>query len=268
MVFVALFAGWLAPHDYAETTLTARNAPPFWYDEFYESKPDLPRYILGADPLGRDVLSRLIYGARISLMLSAVATVTGVTVGTILGMIAGYRGGIVDEAISRFVDIWYALPFILLAMIATIIFTPSLSLILVLLALLAWSGFVRNVRAEVLVLRNRDYVMHARVSGASVYRIMWRHIFPGIINTVTVIATIRIGTLILSEATLSYLGAGIPSPQPAWGLMVSEGSSYIRQAWWTTFFPGLAIVLLVLALNFFGDWLRDKLDPRLRQLST
>lgn len=266
MVFASIFAGLLAPYDPAETNLLARNAPPFWDDAFYEKNPELPRYVLGADPFGRDVLSRLLHGARISLMLSTIALITGVTIGTLLGIIAGYKGGIVDELISRFVDIWFALPFILLAMIAAIIFSPSLGLVLVLLALLAWSGFVRNVRAEVLILRDRDYVLHAKVSGASSVRLVFRHILPGVFNTIVVIATIRIGTLILSEATLSFLGAGIPSPTPAWGLMVSEGRDYIRIAWWTSFFPGMAILLLVLALNFFGDWLRDRLDPRLRQL--
>ncbi len=266
MVSAAIFAGLLAPFDPAETNLLARNAPPFWDDGYYAENPDLPRYWLGADPFGRDVLSRLLHGARISLMLSTIALITGVTVGTALGIIAGYKGGIIDEMISRFVDIWFAFPFILLAMITAIIFSPSLGLVLVLLALLAWSGFVRNVRAEVLVLRDRDYVLHARLSGAHPIRLILKHILPGVFNTIVVIATIRIGTLILSEATLSFLGAGIPSPTPAWGLMVSEGRDYIRIAWWTSFFPGMAILLLVLALNFFGDWLRDRLDPRLRQL--
>lgn len=266
MVFMAAFADLLAPFDPAETNLLARNAAPFWDQEFYAEHPDMYRYILGADPFGRDVLSRLIHGARISLMLSTVALITGVTVGTTLGIIAGLKGGVIDEIISRFVDIWFAFPFILLAMITAIIFKPSLWLVLVLLALLAWSGFVRNIRAEVLMLRDRDYVKYAQLAGASSFRIILRHILPGVFNTIVVIATIRIGTLILSEATLSFLGAGIPSPTPAWGLMVSEGRDYMRIAWWTSFFPGFAILLLVLALNFFGDWLRDRLDPRLRQL--
>jgi len=266
LVIMAIVAPFAAPFDYAETDLPARNAPPFWYSEYYAARPAEDVRILGADAFGRDIFSRLMHGARISLTVSAIAIVAGMLVGTALGLVAGYFGGMTDEFVSRFVDIWLALPFILIAMLAAIVFDTSLPVVLGLLTLLAWSVFVRNIRAETLSLKTRDYVSLARISGASNWRIVIRHILPGVVNTVIVIATLRVGQLILAEATLSYLGAGLPSPTPAWGLMVAEGREYLRTAWWSTFFPGFAIVLLVMALNFLGDWFRDKFDPRLGQL--
>ena len=216
--------------------------------------------------MGRDVLSRIIHGARVSLMVVAVATITGVFVGTTLGLVAGYFGGVIDELIMRIVDIWFALPFLLIALIAVILFGASLGLILALLALLTWASLVRFVRAEVLSLKERDYVALAKVAGASHVRIILRHILPGVSNTVIVVTTLHVGGLILAEATLSFVGAGIPSPTPAWGLMVSEARAYLSTAWWIALFPGLAIFLVVTSFNFLGDWLRDRLDPRLRQL--
>lgn len=267
MAVMALIAPYAAPYDYAETDLISRNAPGFWNNGWYAENPDAKRHILGTDSYGRDILSRVMHGARVSLTVSAIAIVAGMVVGTSLGLLAGYYGGWVDELISRFVDIWLSLPFILLAMIAAIVFGTGLTVVLALMTLLAWSVFVRNIRAEVLSLRERDYVKLARIAGASDFRIIYRHLFSGVLNTIIVIATLRVGQLILAEATLSYLGAGLPSPTPAWGLMVAEGREYLRTAWWTAFFPGVSIVLLVLALNFLGDWLRDRFDPRLRQLS-
>lgn len=267
MIIMAAIAPYVAPFDYAETDLISRNAPGFWDNGWYAEHPEATRHLLGTDPYGRDILTRVMHGARVSLTVSAIAIVAGMVVGTALGIAAGYYGGFVDEVISRFVDIWLSLPFILLAMIAAIVFGTGFTVVLALMSLLAWSVFVRNIRAEVLSLRERDYVKLAKIAGASDLRIMWRHLFSGVLNTIIVIATLRVGQLILAEATLSYLGAGLPSPTPAWGLMVAEGREYIRTAWWTAFFPGLSIVLLVLSLNFLGDWLRDRFDPRLRQLS-
>ncbi len=266
LIIMAVVAPFVAPFDYAETDIPARNAPPFWYADWYAEHPGEEVRLLGADAFGRDILSRLMHGARISLSVSLIAITAGMIVGTLLGLAAGYFVGLIDEVISRFVDIWLALPFILIAMLAAIVFGTNLTVVLGLLSLLAWSVFVRNVRAEALSLRTRDYVSSARIAGASHARIVFRHILPGVINTIIVIATLRVGQLILAEATLSYLGAGLPSPTPAWGLMVSEGREYLRTAWWSTFFPGAAIVILVMALNFLGDWFRDKFDPRLRQL--
>ncbi len=212
------------------------------------------------------MLSRLIYGSRVSLLVVAISLTSGMLVGTPLGLIAGYFGGHVDELITRLVDIWLAVPFILIALVVVIVMGQSFIVLMGLLALLAWVPFVRNVRAEVLVLKTRDFVALGKVAGASHTRLLYRHILPNVLNTVMVIATLRVGQLILTESILSFLGAGIPPPTPAWGVMVSDGRDYLSDAWWISFFPGMAILLVVMAFNFIGDWVRDRLDPRLRQL--
>jgi peptide/nickel transport system permease protein len=195
-----------------------------------------------------------------------VAMSAGMVIGTTLGLISGYAGGFVDEVITRIVDIWLGFPFLLLALVVAITIGSSFKIVMILMVLLAWSGFVRNVRADVLVLKENDYVAAAKIAGASSTRIIIRHIFPGTIGTVTVIASLSVGGLILAEATLSFLGAGIPGPTPSWGNMIAEGRDYLQTAWWTSVFPGAALFLTVMSLNFFGDWLRDRLDPKLRQL--
>ncbi len=268
LLFTGIAAPWLEPKDPIKQNLRARNAPPSWHDpEWYADNPNLTEsYFLGADHVGRDVLSRLIQGTRVSLIVVAVSMGTGLAVGTALGLIGGWFGGLTDEIIMRMVDIWAAVPFLLVALVVAVVLGSSLTIMMALLALLAWSGFVRNIRAEVLTLKERDYVKLAQVAGASTTRVLLRHIFPGITNTMVVIATLNIGGLILAEATLSFLGAGIPGPKATWGLMINEGRLYLSQAWWITVFPGAAIFLVVMSLNFLGDWLRDYLDPRLRQL--
>ena len=268
MIIFAIFAPLLSPNDPLKQSLRLRYVPPIWAgEERAEKRVESPtEYILGTDNLGRDILSRIIYGARISLMVAAVALASGILVGSTLGLIAGWYGGLVDEIINRLVDIWYALPFLLVALVVVIVLGQKLWVMMVVLALTAWSQFVRNVRAEVLSLRTRDYVALARIAGASPFYIMYRHILPGVINTIVVIATLSVGGLILTEATLTFLGAGLPSNIPAWGLMVGEGQNDLREAWWISFWPGLAIFLTVMSLNFTGDWLRDRLDPRLRQV--
>ncbi len=255
---LGLGADWIAPNDPIDQSLPDRNARPLFQD-------DSP-YLLGGDHVGRDVLSRVIHGARVSLSVMAVALSAGMLIGTGLGLLAGYAGGLVDEVITRIVDIWMGFPFLLLALVAAIIFGASFSTIMVLMILVAWVSFVRNVRADVLVLKESNFVAFAKISGASTTRILARHIFPGTVGTITVIASLSVGNLILYEATLSFLGAGIPSPTPSWGNMVAEGRDYLQTAWWTSVIPGTALFLTVMSLNFFGDWLRDRLDPRLRQL--
>jgi peptide/nickel transport system permease protein len=273
LVISAIFAPLIAPSDPRTQSLADRNHEPVWLGDPEPTERDIKRgvdksglYRLGADPVGRDILTRVIFGARVSLQMVSVALISGTVIGTALGLIAGYRGGWIDEVISRVVDFWLALPFIMVAMVAAVVWGQSFILILILLALLSWSPFVRNVRAEVMSLKQRDYVNMARVSGASDWRILMRHLLPGVTNTIVVIATLRVGGLILTEASLSFLGIGIPPPTPAWGLMVAEGRQWLTTAWWISFFPGLAIFLVVMSLNFFGDWLRDRLDPRLRQI--
>ena len=261
LIVFALFAEQIAPHDpLAYVALTDRNTSPF------STGGSGQFYILGTDNIARDVLSRIIHGARISAMVVFVSITVGVTVGTACGLVAGYFGRHIDEVIMRVVDVWAALPFIMLALIVVSIFGQDLRILIALLALISWPGAVRLVRAQTLSLRESDYVQFARVAGASPSRILLRHILPGVINIVVVSATLGVGGIILTEATLSYLGVGIPPPTPAWGAMVASGREYIGDAWWVSAIPGMAIFLVVMAGNFLGDWMRDRWDPNLRQL--
>ena len=258
LAIMGIGADWIAPNDPIDQSLPDRNARPLYQD----GSP----YFFGGDHVGRDVLSRVIHGARVSLSVMAVALSAGMLIGCGLGLLAGYAGGFIDELITRIVDIWMGFPFLLLALVAAIIVGASFQVVMVLMILVAWVSFVRNVRADVLVLKETGYVALAKISGASTMRILVRHILPGTIGTITVIASLSVGNLILYEATLSFLGAGIPAPTPSWGNMVSEGRDYLQTAWWTSVIPGTALFLTVMSLNFFGDWLRDRLDPRLQQL--
>jgi peptide/nickel transport system permease protein len=260
LAVTGIFAPLIAPHNPTLPDVANRASPPAWYENGNS------KHLLGTDHIGRDLLSRIVYGARVSLMVVAISTTSGCVIGTLLGLVSGYFGRHLDEIIMRLVDIWLSVPFILVALIVVVVLGQSFGVLMALLALLAWTPFVRNVRAEVLSLKTRDYVSLAKVAGASTARIMFIHILPGVINTVIVIATLRVGQLILSEAILSFLGVGIPPPTPAWGSMVSDGRGYLNTAWWISFFPGMAIFLVVMSFNFIGDWIRDRLDPRLRQL--
>ena len=260
LVVVAVFAELVAPHDPLEGDTYDRNEPPVWVEE------GSPEFLLGTDHIGRDILSRMIFGARVSLIVAVTVLVAGAALGTLVGLVAGYMGGLVDEALMRLVDFVFALPFIVVALVASVVWGASLELVIILLSLFTWAPFARQVRAESLQLKTMDYVALARVAGASGFRITVRHILPGVVNTVMVLSSLQVGSLILTESVLSFLGVGIPPPQPSWGSMVSEGRQYISTAWWISFFPGFAILLIVFSMNFFGDWLRDKLDPRLRQI--
>ena len=223
-------------------------------------------YFLGTDALGRDILSKIIAGARITVLVVVAAVGTGVIVGTTIGLVAGYFGGIVDDIVMRFVDAWNILPGLLIILVIVLVLEQSLETLIIVLAIVSWPGAVRLVRAETLSLKNREYVALARVAGASNARIMIRHILPGVVNIVIVTATLGTGNIILLEASLSYLGAGIPPPEPSWGRMISEERQYIDAAWWTSLFPGLVIAMVVMSGNFLGDWFRDRVDPTLRQL--
>jgi len=296
LLFTGIFAPMVSPSDPYEQSLTFRNYPPTWGQErpefnvgpneadydltitkqrsaFNRAKKNVfPRtkYILGGDNLGRDVLSRIVYGARISLKVTAYALTSGIIVGSLLGLIGGYVGGWTDEILMRIVDVWTALPFILIALVIAQLFLheggAAEGVVIFIIALVAWTPFVRQVRADVLTIRSQDYVLAAKIAGASTTRMIAKHILPGTVSTILVIATLRVGQLILTESTLSFLGAGIPDPIPAWGKSVNDGRQFIEEAWWISFFPGFAIFLVVMSLNFFGDWFRDRLDPRLRQL--
>jgi len=250
----------IAPHSYITGNLNDNLLPPFSHGQTGAF------YLFGTDQSGRDVFSRVLIGSRVTLSVAAVALVVGIVVGTTLGVVSGYFGGIIDEVVTRVVDIWYALPFLLVALIMTFIFGRSLTVMLIVLALISWAGFVRIIRSQVLVLREMDYVDAATIAGAGHLRKMWKHVFPGIVNTAVVVASINVGGLILAEATLSFVGVGIQPPTPAWGVMVSDGRSHLQDAWWMVAAPGIAIFLVVISLNFLGDWLRDRLDPTLRQV--
>ncbi len=260
LVVMGIFAGQIAPQDPLDATIADTRAPPVWLSGGSWD------HILGADHIGRDLLSRIIHGTRISLLVAGVVLTTGMLVGVTLGITAGYAGGIWDEIIMRLVDTTYAIPFILVALVAAVIFGASLNLVLILLAVFAWPPFARQTRGLTLQLKNTEYVLSARISGASPFRIGIRHILPGVINIVVVLATLQVGGLILTESVLSFLGVGIPGPDPAWGSMVADGRDHIASSWWIAVMPGMAIFLTIFAFNFLGDWLRDYFDPRLRQL--
>jgi peptide/nickel transport system permease protein len=223
-------------------------------------------HILGTDKNGMDILSRIIYGARLALLVSLIGIVVSGVIGSALGLLAGYFGGWLDVVVMRLVDMSLSISLVLIALVLAATLGPQVENVLVVIALFLWSRFARLVRGETLALRNREFIDRAKVAGASHLRIMARHIFPNLVNTIIVVATLQIGFVIILEASLSFLGAGIPRPNPAWGLMVADGRELIIEAWWVSFFPGLAILLTVLSINLLGDWLRDRLDPRQRNV--
>ena len=265
VVFSAIFADVLAPHDPEVSVKSASGRPvpsylpPLWMQGGSLATP------LGTDFHSRDILSRLLYGARVSLLVGIVGTLVAGALGTFLGILAGYLGRWVDQVIMRITDAWLALPTLIFAIFLASVLKPSLWNIIVILGVVFWSRYARIVRSEVLSLRERYFVQLAEVNGASTLRIMWRHILPNVMNTVMVLFSLTIGVAIIIEASLSFLGVGIPPPTPTWGLMMSEGRGpLIAGKWWISVFPGLCIMLLVLAVNLLGDWLRVRLDPQLR----
>ncbi len=261
LVIPAIFADWVAPYDPVDGgSLKERLLAPVGFEGGTWAHP------LGTDRLGRDMLSRIIHGARISLAVSLVSIFVGGLVGTTLGLLAGYFGGWWDHIIMRMVDVKLSLQSILIALVLVAIFGPSFGTVILVVALLLWTRYARLVRGETLALKSKDFVLRAKVSGCSTFRIITRHIFPNVVNTIIVLATLEIGQVILLESTLSFLGAGIPRPNPAWGLMVADGRGLIVTNWWVFFFPTMAIVLTVLSMNLLGDWLRDRLDPKQRNV--
>jgi len=262
LVLVAIFADVLAPHD---PTLPVKGAnmfdPPFWMEGGNATTP------LGTDFQGRDILSRLIYGARVSLIVGLMGTLVAGTIGTAMGILSGYIGGWVDQIIMRVTDAWLALPAIVFAIFLAAMIGPSMWNIIVILGAVYWTRYARVIRGEVLTLREREFVKLAEIAGASRLRVIKRHILPNVMNTATVLASLTVGVVIIAEASLSFLGVGVPPPQPAWGLMLSEARPTLMAGqWWLTVFPGLCILLIVLATQLFGDWLRVRLDPQLRNL--
>lgn len=262
LIIVALFADVLAPYD---PTLPVRGAkifvPPFWMEG------GSAHTLLGTDFQGRDILSRLMYGARVSLIVGVTGTLVAGTLGTLLGILAGYLGGWTDQVIMRFTDAWLALPSLVFAIFLATVIGPSMWNIVIILGLVYWTRYARVIRGEVLSLREREFVKLAEVAGAARTRIIRRHILPNVLNTTMVLASLTVGVVIISEASLSFLGVGVPPPQPAWGLMLSEARPTLMAGrWWLTVFPGACILLVVLATQLFGDWLRVRLDPQLQNL--
>lgn len=255
---VGIGAPWLAPHPPEHMDLLNRLAPPF----FMEGGSS--KYLLGTDSLGRDVLSLLIYGSRVSLVVGLVAVLVGAGVGLIVGIIAGYYGGFVDNAIMRFGDVQLAFPFILLAIALMAVLGAGLLNVILVLSLRSWVSYARVVRGEVLVLKDREFIHAIQAVGASDWRIHLRHIVPNVMAPIIIIASFSVAQTILAEASLSFLGLGVGVHIPTWGALISSGKDYLTDAWWISAFPGFAIMLTVLSINLIGDWLRDYLDPRLQ----
>ncbi|HEU4917621.1 MAG TPA: ABC transporter permease [Acidimicrobiia bacterium] len=259
LVLPALLADLITTHDPLRGELADRLAPPFWMEGGSMTYP------LGTDKQGRDILTRLIYGARISLTVSSITILIGAVVGSTLGLLAGYFGGWVDRFVSWLIDTFLSLPHVLLALVIVAAIGPSFVTIVAIIAVTIWASFARQVRGETLSVRETEYVARARVAGTSSGKILLRHVLPNVANTLIVLATLQVGVVILEESSLSFIGAGIPRPNPSWGVMVADGRDQILISWWISFFPGLAILLVVLSLNLLGDWLRDFLDPKMRQ---
>lgn len=255
-----LVGPFVAPHDPAEQNLLMALQPPAWSEGGSMTHP------LGTDHLGRDVLSRVIAGGRLSILVGLIGVAGAAAIGTLLGGIAGYFGGVLDALIGRAIEVAMALPAMLLALLLAAFLEAGLSAIIFILIVVGWMGYARVVRAEVLLLRSQDYVSYARVIGVRAPFIMLRHLLPNVMNSVMILATLQIGAVIIFESTLSFLGLGIQAPDVSWGLMLASGRDYINSAWWLSVLPGLMIVVTVLLSNITGEWARDRLDPRLRQL--
>jgi peptide/nickel transport system permease protein len=252
----ALFPGGIAPHDPLKPDLAARLAPPFWMTGGTMAHP------LGTDSLGRDLLSRVIYGARIAAVVGVSAVLLAGLVGVALGLLAGFHGGILDTLIARLADLALAVPYIILAVAVVAVVGADLVTLVVVLALSTWVTYARIVRGEVMALRQSEFVVAARAMGASNPRIMLRHVLPNVSNSILVVATQQLASMILYEAALSFLGLGVPPPTPTWGGMVADGRLYLATSWWVSTLPGLAILVTVVAVNWLGDWVRDLLEPR------
>ena len=264
IITVFVLGGLLAPFlglaDPLEQSLRLKFRPPVWEERGTWAHP------LGTDRLGRDVLSRVVWGARVSLAAGVLTVLLASAFGAAVGLVAGYYGGRVDTALMRMTDATLSFPVILLALILAVTVGPSFGNVVIAIGVILWARYARVMRGQVLTLMELDFIAQARIAGAGGWRIITRHLVPNTFNTLVVLVTLQVGYVIIVEAALSFLGAGIPPPTPAWGSMIAEGRDFVTSAWWVSFFPGMAILLVVLAFNLIGDWLRDTLDPKLRQL--
>jgi peptide/nickel transport system permease protein len=259
-IAVAVLADWIVPHD-PEAINPINSLIPPWFEE-----GGTPEFPLGTDRLGRDILSRILLGTRMSLGVAAIALLIGGLIGTVLGMTAGYRGGFADALIMRVADTFLAFPSVLIALVLAVTVGPSFWVVALVLGLVLWARFARLIRGEILSWKERDFVALARVAGAGGGYITVHHLLPNVLNSLVVLSTLQVGWAIVVEASLTFLGAGIPPPTPTWGGMVAEGLDFVETAWWISVLPGVAIVLVVFSFNLLGDWLRDRLDPQLRSV--
>jgi len=255
-----IFGSYIEPHDPMKTNLSAAKSPPFWH------KGGSTKYFLGTDGFGRDILSRIIRGAGISLQVGFAVVVFAGALGTVIALLSGYLGGWVDAVLMRITDMFLSMPYLMIAIALAAVLGPSKNNIILIMAILGWAGYARVLRGEVLRIKESDFIKLAIVARAGKARIMLRHIFPNIVNTLVVLATLQLGIVIIMESSLSFLGLGVPPPEPAWGSMVADGRVMMFSAWWISTWPGIAILLVVLSCNLLGDWLRVRMDPKFRQL--
>ncbi|WP_346235002.1 ABC transporter permease [Lysinibacillus telephonicus] len=258
-VVCAVFAPWIAPYDPSQASLTARLDVPSFTDDTGESQ-----YLLGGDQLGRDLLSRMIYGARISLIVGIFGVLISLVIGTIMGLVSGYFGKWLDDLIMRIADIQLAFPFMLFAIVVMSVLGTGIWKIVIILGLTYWVGFARLIRGQVISLKEQEFVQAAKAIGGSNTRIILKHILPNVLSSILVLSTMYIAEFILLEASLTFLGLGVDPTIPSWGGMLADSRNYITTAWWTSVFPGISIMLTVLGFNLLGDWLRDKFDPNLK----
>ena len=256
LLVCSALAPQLSPHDPNDKDIINSRIPPGQNSE----------YLLGTDILGRDMLSRMIFGARTTVYISLVALATGAIVGTVLGLISGYLGGVIGAVIMRIADAVMGFPTILVALVIVVLLGQGTENIIIAVAVTVWARFARMIRGDTLSIRERDYVILAKIAGVSPPVVIIRHVFPNVVNTLMVLTSIQVGQVILLEASLSFLGLGLAPGSPAWGIMVAEGRNVILDMWWLALFPGVAITIVVMAFNFLGDWLRDYLDPKLRRV--
>jgi peptide/nickel transport system permease protein len=256
----ALAAPLLTPYDPVKTRLIDALLPPAWVDG------GTAEHLLGTDRFGRDSFSRLLYGARVSLSVAAVSLLMATVIGTTVGVVAGYRGGWVGSVLMRLVDMVLSLPLILVALALAVALGPSFANLILVIGLLIWPRIARLIRAETLVLKEQEFVRYSRAIGVSGWIIVARHVLPNVFPTMLVAVTLEIGHVILLEAGLSFLGAGMPPPQASWGVMIADGRALIATGWWIALFPGLAIVITSMTSNALGDWLRDHFDPKLKEV--
>jgi len=258
VIAISILAPWISPHDPMDQEITQRLTPPAWVEG------GNPEYLFGTDSLGRDIFSRIIYGSRISLIIGLSAAFLSGTIGVLFGLVAGYFGGWADALFSRVCDVQQAIPFLVLAIAVVAMLGPGLLNLIVVLAITTWANYFRIVRGEVLSVREEQYVWAARSVGCSGFRIVFRHVLPNVAASIIVIATLLVANMTIFEASLSFLGLGVPPGIPTWGRIVSDGREYVASAWWISLFPGLAILFTVMGINLLGDWLRETLDPKRR----